>query len=52
MPKALIKMNPQLKKELADAAMLLRYHTTDPQSIGVKYATFVSIAKALKLYPH
>ena len=52
MPKALSKLKEQHKLELTEAALLMRYRTTNFNEMTLKYATFSRIGKVLRLYPN
>ena len=40
MPKSLSKLKDAHKNELTDAALLMRYHTTDYHRMKTKFATY------------
>ena len=49
MPKALNKYNSDVRKDMADAALLMLYHTTAKSKIKARYSTFTTVAKVLRL---
>ena len=49
MPKSLTKKSEADKKDLRDAALLMRYRTTNLEQIQNRYYTYAQIAKVLRL---
>ena len=49
MPKSLTKKSEAEKKNLKEAALLMRYRTTNLEHIQNRYCTYPQIAKVLKL---
>ena len=49
MPKALAKRSSDEKMQLKEAALLMRFHTTQPVYPALRYSSYKDIAKALRV---
>ena len=49
MPKAITKIDMEVKNQLREAALLIRFHTSKPVNTTLKYSSYREIAKTLNI---